>query len=88
MPEYVIRTKIVLGDNDPGPPKKIVVVKVVHYISWAKARADPSPHVGCLMGTVDVVVVVAIVHHISRAVVRTGPSTHMGRFMGRAERPL
>ena len=88
MLECVVRTKLLLADKDPGIPKKVVVVNVVHYISWAKARADPSPHVGCLMGTVDVVVVVAIVHHISRAVVRTGPSTHMGRFMGRAERPL
>ena len=63
-----------MADNDPGTPKNVVVVAVVHHISWATARAGPSKHVGGLMGTVDVVVVVvAIVHHISWATVRAGP---------------
>ena len=79
-----------MADNDPGTPKKVVVVAVVHNISWATARAGPSKHVGGLMGTVGVVVVVvvAVVHHISWAVVRADPSKHMGRLMGRAERPI
>ena len=78
-----------MADNDPGTPKKNVVVAVVHCISWATARAGPSKHVGGLVGTVDfVVVVVAVVHHISCAAVRAGPSKHMGHLMGRAERPM
>ena len=76
-----------MADNDPGTPEKVVVVAVVHYISWATARAGPSKHVGGLMGTVDVIVV-AVVHHISWAAVLAGPSKHMGRLMGRAERPI
>ena len=52
------RTNVaVLEDNDPGTPEKVVVVAVVHHISWTKARAGPSKHVGGLMGTVDVTVV-------------------------------
>ena len=74
-------------DNDPGTPNKVVLVAVVHHISWATARAGPSKHMGGLMGTVDVVVV-AVVLHISWAAVRAGPSKHMGRLMGRAERPI
>ena len=77
-----------MADNDPGTPKKVAVVAVVHYISWATVRAGPSKHVGGLMGTVDVVVVVAGVHHISWAAVRAGPSKHMGRLMDRAEQPI
>ena len=77
-----------MADNDPGTPKKIVFVAVVHHISWATARADPSKHVGGLMGTVDVVVVVAVAHVISWAAVRVGLSKHMGRLMGRPERPI
>ena len=80
-----------MADNDPSTPKKVVVVAVVNHISWATARAGPSEHVGCLMGTVDVVVVVvvvAVIHHMSWAEVRTGPSKHMGRLMGRAEWPI
>ena len=50
-----------MADNDPGTPKKVVVVAVVHHMSWATARAGPSQHVGGLMGTV---VVVAVVHQI------------------------
>ena len=42
--ECVVRTKLLLADKDPGIPKKVVVVNVVHYISWAKARVDPSRH--------------------------------------------
>ena len=76
-----------MADNDPGTPKKVAVVAVVHYISWATVRAGPSKHVGGLMGTVDVVVV-ATVHHTSWAAVRAGPSKHMGRLMSRAERPI
>ena len=78
-----------MADNDPGTPKQVVVVAVVHHISWATARAGRSKHVGGLMGTVDfVVVVAAVVHHISWAAVRAGPSTNMGRLIGRAERPI
>ena len=82
-----------MADNDPAAPKTLVVVVVVHHISWATARAGPSKHVGGLMGTVDAVVVVvvvvaAVVHHISWASVQAGPSKHMGRLMGRAERPI
>ena len=78
-----------MADNDPGTRGKVVVVAVVHHISWATARAGPSKHVGGLMGTVDVVVVVVtVVHHISWAAVRAGPSNHMGRSLGRAERPI
>ena len=82
-----------LADNDPGTPKKVVVVAVVHHISWATARAGPSKRVGGLMGTVDIVVVVVVVvvvtvlRYISWAAVRAGPSKHVGRLMGRAERP-
>ena len=83
-----------MADNDPGTPKQVVVVAVVHHISWATARAGRSKHVGGLMGTVDfvvlvgvVVVVLAVVHHISWAAVRAGPSKHMGR-LGRAGRPI
>ena len=54
----IIRTKLFLADNDPGTPKKVVVVAAVHHISWATARAGPSKHAGGLMGTVDVVVIV------------------------------
>ena len=54
-----------MADNDPGTPEKVVVVAVVHYISWATARAGPSKHVGGLVDTVDVVIVVAVIHHIS-----------------------
>ena len=63
-----------MADNDSGTPEKVVVVAVVHHISWATARAGPSKHVGGLMATVDVVVVVLAVVHISRAAVRAGPS--------------
>ena len=56
--------------NDPGTPKKLVVVAGVHHISWDTARAGPFKHVGSLMGTVDVVVVVAVIHHIPWAAVR------------------
>ena len=77
-----------MAGNDPDKPDEVVVVEVVHHISWATARAGPSKHVGGLMGTVDVAVVVAVVHHISRAAVLAGPSKHMGRLMGRAERPI
>ena len=59
-----------MADNDPAHPK-LVVVAVVHHISWATARAGPSKHVGCLMATVDVVV--AVVHYISWAA-RSGPA--------------
>ena len=76
-----------MADNDRGAPPKLVLVAVVHHISWATARAGPSKHMGGLMGTVDVVVV-AVVLHISWAAVRAGPSKHMGRLMGRAERPI
>ena len=76
-----------MAENDPGTPQNVVVVAVVHHISWATARAGPSKHVGGSMGTVDVVVVVAVVH-ISWAAVRAGPSKHMGRLMGRAEQPI
>ena len=76
-----------MADNDPGTPEKVVVVAVVHHISWATALAGPSKHVGGLMGTADVVVV-AVVHHISCAAVRAGPSKHTGRLMGRAVRPI
>ena len=75
--------------NDPGTPKKVLVVAVVHHISWATARAGPSKHVGGLMGTVDVVeVAVAVVYHTSCAAGRAGPSKYIGRLMGRAERPI
>ena len=77
-----------MSDNDPSTPKKIVVIAVVHHISWATARAGPSKHMRGLVGTVDVVVVVAAVHHISWAAVRAGPSKGVGRLMGRAERPI
>ena len=43
--------------NDPGTPEKVVVVAVVHHISWGTARAGPSKHVGGVMATVDVIVV-------------------------------
>ena len=57
---------------------------MIHHFSWATARAGP-PHVGGLMGTVDVVVVVAIVHHISWAAVRAGPSnTWAASWAGRS----
>ena len=46
-----------MADNGPSTPEKVVVVTVVHRISWAMARAGPSKHVGRLMGTVDVIVV-------------------------------
>ena len=75
-----------MADNDPAPPKKLVVVAVVHHISWATARAGPPKHVGGLMGTVDVVLVVAVVL-ISWAAVRADPSKYMGRLMDRVERP-
>ena len=74
--------------TDRGTPQKVAVVAVVHYISWATARAGPSKHVSGLMGTVDVVVVVAVVNHISWAAVRAGPSKHMSLIMGREERPI
>ena len=76
-----------MADNDPDTPEKVVVVAVVHHITWATARTGPSTNVGGLMGTVDVVVVVAVVHQISWAAVRAGPSNHMGHLMGWAERP-
>ena len=69
-------------------PKIVVVVALVHNISWATARAGPSKHLGGLMGTVNVVVVVAVLHQISWAAVRTCPSKHMGRLMSRALRPI
>ena len=50
-----------MADNDPAAPKTLVVVVVVHHISWATARAGPSKRVGGLMGTVDIVVVVVTV---------------------------
>ena len=77
-----------MAENDPGTPQNVVVVAVVHHILWAMARADPSKHVGGIMGTVDVVVVRAVVHLISRAAVQAGPTKQMGRLMGRAERPI
>ena len=77
-----------LADNDPGTLKNLVVVAVVHHISWAAALTGPSKHVGGLIGTVDVVVVVAVLHQISWAAVRVGPSKRMGRLMSRAERPI
>ena len=86
--KYIVRTQRFLADNDPGTPKKVAVVAVVHHISWATTRASPSKHVGGLMGKVDVVVVVAVVHHISWAAVRAGPLKHMDRLMGRVERPM
>ena len=43
--------------NDADTPEKVIVVAVVHHISWATARAGPSKHVGGLIGTVDVIVV-------------------------------
>ena len=43
-----------MADNDPGTPKKVVFVAVVHM---ATAQAGPSKHVGGRIGTVDVVVV-------------------------------
>ena len=86
----IVRTYLVLADNNPGTPQKVVVVAVLHHISRATARAGPSKHVGGLMGTVDVVVVVivAVAHHVSWAAVRAGSSKHMDRLMGRAERPI
>ena len=69
-------------------PKKVIVVAVVHHISWTTARAGPSKHKGGLMGTVDVAVVAAVVHNISWTAVLVGPSKHKGRLMGRAERPI
>ena len=77
-----------MADNDPGIPKTVVVVAIVHHISLATSRAGPSKHVGGLMGAVHVAVVVAVVHRISWAAVRAGPLKHMGRLMGRAERPI
>ena len=47
-----------MAENDPGTPKTVVVLAVVHHIAWATARAGPSKHVGGLTGTVDVVAVV------------------------------
>ena len=45
--------------------QNVVVVAVVHHISWATSRAGPPKHVvGGLMGTVDVVVVVAGTPHV------------------------
>ena len=76
-----------MADKDPGTPKKVVVVAVVHHISWATTRAGPSKHVGGPMGTVDVAVVVAVVHHVSWPAIRAGPSK-MGCLIGRAERPI
>ena len=79
------RTNVAMfGDT----PQKVVVVAVVHHITWATAWAGPSKHVSGLMGTADVAVVVAAVHYISWVPVRVGPSKHMGRLMGRAERPI
>ena len=86
--KYIVKTWLVLADNDPRTPKKVIVVAVVHHISWATARAGPSKRVGGLVGTVDVVVVNAVIAHISYAAVRAGPSKHMGRLMDRAERPI
>ena len=77
-----------MADNGPSTPNKLVVVPVVHHISWATARAGPFKHVGGLLGPVDVLVIVAEVHHISRAAVRAGPSKHTGFVMCRAERPM
>ena len=78
-----------MADNDPGTPKQVVVVSVVHHISWATARAGPSKHVGGLMGTVDVVVVVvAVILHISWSAVPAGRSKRTGRLMGRSERSI
>ena len=70
------RTRYLLvAENDPGTPNKVVVVAVVNHISWATVRPGPSKRVGGLMGTVDVVVVVvAVVHHTAWAAVRAGPS--------------
>ena len=62
-----------MADNDPGTPEKVVVIAIVHHISWATARAGPPKHIGGLMGTVDVAVA-AVVHHISWATIRAGPS--------------
>ena len=58
LEKCIVRTWLFLADHDPGTPEKVVVVAVVHHISWATARAGPSKHVGGLMGTVDVIVVV------------------------------
>lgn len=38
----VVRTKLFSADNDPGTPETVVVVAVVHHVSWVAARADPS----------------------------------------------
>ena len=74
-----------MADNDPDTPKKVVVVAVVHHISWAMARGGPLKLVGGLMGAVDVIAV-AVVHYISWAAVWAGPSNQMGRLIGWAER--
>ena len=68
--------------------KIVVVVAVIHRISWAAARAGPVKHVAGLMCEVHIVVIVAVVHHTSRAAVWAGPSKHKSRLMGRAEGPL
>ena len=78
---------MVLANNDPGTPETVVVVAVVHYVSWAVTRADPSKHVGNPIASVDIVVVVAV-HHISWAAARAGLSNHVGHHMRRAERRM
>ena len=71
-----------MADNDPGTPKKVVVV---HDMGRGPGR--PVKTRSGLMVTADVVVAVAGVHHISWVAVRAGPSKHMGRLMGRASGP-
>ena len=61
----IVRTgQLFLADSGSGTPKKLVVVAVVHHISWATGRVGPSKHVGGLMGMVDVVVLVNSTPHL------------------------
>ena len=71
-------------DNDPDTPQKVVIVAVVHHISWATARAKthwrPHGHGGRSSSS-------SSTPHL------TGndpgrPVKHMGRLMGRAVRPI
>ena len=36
-----------------GTVDVVVVVAIVHYISWAAVRAGPSKHMGRLMGRAE-----------------------------------
>ena len=88
----IVRTQLFLADNDPDTPQKLVIVAVVHHISWGTARTGPSKHVGGLMGAVDVVVRSSSSN--TPHLMGSGPGRpvkhrkHMGRLMGRAERPI